>query len=141
VKGQSCLVEDDLNDIFPHLERAAIWAMASPIYYDGVSGQLKAFYDRLRFTTYDPHKLEGPRRAIVIVTYEDDENDDYLKTAGALAKYLKWNDRGDFGDVKVVAESKLGPKNAWKSRPEVLDRLTQFGIDQAREIVELLGAT
>jgi multimeric flavodoxin WrbA len=140
VKGHSCLVEDDLNDIFPLLERASIWAMASPIYYDGVSGQLKTFYDRLRFTTYDPHKLTGPRRGIVIVTYEDDETEDYRKTAGALAKYLNWHDRGDFGDVKVVAESNLGPKDAWKRRPEALDRVTQFGIEQAREIVELLGA-
>jgi multimeric flavodoxin WrbA len=111
--------------------------MASPIYYDGVSGQLKTFYDRLRFTTYDPHKLQGPRRGIIIVTYEDDETEEYRKTAGALAKYLNWHDRGDFGDVKVVAESNLGPKDAWKSRPEALDRATQFGIEQAKEILAL----
>jgi multimeric flavodoxin WrbA len=137
VQGYSCLVEDDLNEIFPLLDRASIWAMASPIYYDGVSGQLKTFYDRLRFTTFEPRKLEGPRRGIVIVTYEDDENEDYRKAAGALAKYLKWRDRGDFGDVKIVAESNLGPKNAWKSRPEALDRLSQYGVEQAREILAL----
>jgi multimeric flavodoxin WrbA len=140
VKGRPCLVEDDLNEVFPLLDRAAIWAMASPIYYDGVSGQLKMFYDRLRFTTFDPHKLEGPRRGIVIVTYEDDANDDYFRTASALAKYLNWHDRGDFGDVKVVAESNLGPKHAWKSRPDLLDRLRKDGIDQAQEILVLIGA-
>jgi multimeric flavodoxin WrbA len=137
VKGQPCLIEDDLNDIFPVLERAAIWALASPIYYDGVSGQLKTFYDRLRFTTYEPHKLEGLRRGIVIVTYEDDETEEYRKVAGALAKYLNWHDRGDFGEIKIVAESNLGPKDAWKSRPEVLDRLNQYGIEHAREILAL----
>lgn len=139
VNGRSCLVDDDLNEVFPLLERAAIWAMASPIYYDGVSGQLKTFYDRLRFTTFDPHKLAGPRRGIVIVTYEDDENEAYPKAAGALAKYLNWRDRGDFGEVKVVAESNLGPKDAWKDRPEVLDRLNQYGFEQAQEILALQG--
>jgi len=139
MNGRSCLVDDDLNEIFPLIERAAIWALASPIYYDGVSGQLKTFYDRMRFTTFDPHKLEGPRRGIVIVTYEDDENEDYSKAAGALAKYLNWRNRGDFGEVKVVAEPNLGPKDALKSRPEILERLKQGGIDQAREILALSG--
>jgi hypothetical protein len=95
------------------------------------------FYDRLRYTTFEPNKLKGPRRAIVIVTYEDNENDDYRKAAGALAKYLKWRDRGDFGNVKVVAESNLGPKDAWKSRPDLLHKLEDLGIEQATELMEL----
>jgi hypothetical protein len=64
VDGKSCNLKDDLNGLFPIMKEAKIWAMASPIYYDGLSGQLKAFFDRLRFTTFDPHKLEGPRKPI-----------------------------------------------------------------------------
>jgi multimeric flavodoxin WrbA len=97
VQGKSCTVKDDLNNIFPTLKRAHIWAMASPIYYDGVSGQLKMFFDRLRFTTYDPNKLKGPRRGILIVTYEDAKKKEYLETASQLANYFDWNNRGDFG--------------------------------------------
>jgi len=137
VNGHSCLIEDDLTEILPRLENAAIWAMASPIYYDGVSGQLKMFYDRLRYTTFEPKKLEGKRRCIVIVTYEDDETDDYRKVAGALAKYLNWNGRGDFGDVKVVAESNLGPKHAWKERSDLLDKLRGYGLEHAKELEEV----
>ena len=138
VKGKPCKLKDDLNEVFPVLSRANIWAMASPIYYDGISGQLKMFYDRLRFTTYEPNKLDGPRQAIVVVTYEDDRSEDYLKTASVLAKYLTWNDRGDFGDVKVFAEPNMGPRDAWKSRPDLIEKLRNTGIEQARELAGLV---
>jgi multimeric flavodoxin WrbA len=120
------------------MQSANIWAMASPIYYDGVSGQLKTFFDRLRFTTYDPCKLEGPHRGIVIVTYEDDSKKFYAETAIHLANYFNWNNRGDFGKIKVVAESNLGPKDAWKKRPDLQNKLKEMGIEQAREIKELI---
>lgn len=138
VKGSDCLLDDDLTPVLPMLERAQIWALASPIYYDGVSGQLKMFYDRLRYTTYAPRKLEGPRRGIVIVTYEDDHCDDYTKVAGALAKYLNWHDRGDFGEVEIVAESNLGPKHAWKERLDLLDKLQREGVARARELLSIM---
>jgi multimeric flavodoxin WrbA len=132
------MVKDDLNSVFPLLQKANIWALASPIYYDGVSGQLKTFFDRLRFTTFNPHKLKGPHRGIVIVTYEDDKREEYLKTASSLASYFSWNDRGDFGKVRVVAEPNLGPRDAWKKRPELLTKLRKLGIKQARELKSLL---
>ena len=138
VKGNPCKLDDDLNAVFPRLERAQIWALASPIYYDGVSGQLKMFYDRLRFTTYEPKKLRGPRRAMIIVTYEDDRKDDYFKTASALAYYLTGHDRGDFGDVRVVAESNMGPRDAWKSRPDLIAKLRAAGVEQATELLGVL---
>jgi multimeric flavodoxin WrbA len=137
VKGKNCKIEDDLSKVFPLLQRADIWAMASPIYYDGVSGQLKTFFDRLRFTTYDPYKLKGPRRGIMIVTYEDNKTEFYLETATRLAKYLTWNNRGDFGKVKVIAESNLGPRDAWKQRPDLQVKLKKIGEEQAKELKEL----
>ena len=138
VKGKPCSLDDDLNQVFPILKRAHIWAMASPIYYDGVSGQLKTFFDRLRFTTFEPNKLKGPRRGIVIVTYGDDRREDYLKTATALANYFTWNDRGDFGKVRVVAESNLSPSAAWKSRPGLIEKLRNAGVEQAEELIEVV---
>jgi multimeric flavodoxin WrbA len=138
VEGKSCSVKDDLNSIFPVLQKAQIWALASPIYYDGVSGQLKMFFDRLRFTTYDPNKLKGPRRGILIVTYEDDRKKEYFETASQLANYFDWNNRGNFGKVRIVTESNLGPKDAWKSRPDLLDKLKKLGKEQAKELKRLL---
>jgi len=134
VRGKECSLDDDLNDIFPVMKEAKIWALASPIYYDGLSGQLKAFFDRLRFTTYAPHKLEGPRKGIIIVTYEDKPRKAYHQTAVQLAKYFDWNGRGDFGKVEIVAEANLGPRNAWKKRPDLLEKMRITGFQQASEL-------
>ena len=134
VKGKECPLEDDLSPIFALLRDADIWAMASPIYYDGLSGQMKMFFDRLRFTTQDPFKLEGPRQGIVIVTYEDEPSEFYLQTATRFANYFNWNNRGDFGKVRVVAESNLGPRDAWKKRPDLQEKMKDIGIEQAREL-------
>ena len=134
VKGKECPNEDDLSPVFALLKNADIWAMASPIYYDGISGQLKTFFDRLRFTTHDPFKLKGPRRGIVIVTYEDDPSEFYVQTATRIAKYFNWNNRGDFGKVRIAAESNLGPRDAWKKRPDLQQKLKDIGIEQAREL-------
>ncbi len=140
VKGKNCPVKDDLSQVFPLLQKAHIWAMASPIYYDGVSGQLKAFFDRLRFTTHAPHKLKGSRRGIVIVTYEDKERKDYLETATSLANYFAWNNRGDFGKVRVVAEPNLDSSDAWKQRPELKKKLQEIGMEQAKELKAILNS-
>ncbi|MBN1224896.1 MAG: flavodoxin family protein [Candidatus Aminicenantes bacterium] len=134
VNGKECKLQDDLNDIFPIMKEARIWALASPIYYDGVSGQLKTFFDRLRFTTYDPNKLQGPRKGIIIVTYEDKPNKVYTDTARHLAKYFDWNNRGNFSKVEVVAEGNLGPSDAWKKRPDLLERINKLGLKQAKEL-------
>jgi len=136
VQGKECSLVDDLNDIFPIMKEAKIWALASPIYYDGLSGQLKTFFDRLRFTTYAPHKLEGPRKGIIIVTYEDKPRKAYHNTASQLAKYFEWNKRGDFGKVEVVAEGNLGPRDAWKTRPDLLEKMRRTGLQQAFELKE-----
>jgi hypothetical protein len=137
VKGKNCPVIDDLCSVFPLLRSADIWAMASPIYYDGVSGQLKTFFDRLRFTTHDPFKLDGPRRGIVIVTYEDNPRKFYFEIATHLADYFNWKNRGDFGKVKVIAESNLGPIDAWKKRPDLQMKLKEIGIKHAAELKKL----
>ena len=140
VRGEECSVKDDLNKIFPLLQKADIWAMASPIYYDGVSGPLKTFFDRMRFTTYEPHKLIGPRRGMVLVTYEDDRRKYYEEVAVHLADYFNWKNRGDFGKVEVVAESNLGPKDAWKKRPDIQKKLREIGLRQAGELISLVNS-
>lgn len=134
VQGKDCNLKDDLNGIFSRLKKAKIWALASPIYYDGVSGQLKTFFDRMRFMTYDPHKLKGPRKGIIIVTYEDKQRKDYFETVTRLANYFDWNERGDFGKVRVVAEGNLGPADAWKKRPKLLEKMSEIGAKQAMEL-------
>jgi multimeric flavodoxin WrbA len=90
-----CVVTDDLSPVLARLPQADIWALATPIYYDGVCGQLKMFFDRCRHLTrgrdgrLEP-QLSGPRAAVIVATYADDERSDYPAVAKVLASYLRW---------------------------------------------------
>ena len=128
--GGQCILEDDLTPVLSALAGADGWVLAAPIYYDGVSGQLKAFFDRCRAFTTDPetHKLEpqlqGERKGVVIVTYEDAPRDDYYRKAEILARYMGW--MGGFGEVAVVSEGNLGPRDAVRKRPNLLNEMTEM---------------
>ena len=136
----ACVVRDGLAPVFAALELADIWVLASPVYFDGVSGQLKAFFDRLHWLTTEEGKLKprlrGTRRAAVIVTYEDKPRDDYRKLAETLGSYLGW--MGDFGDVRVMSEGNLGPADAVSQRDGLLGAAEQLGRNLAEEMKETL---
>ncbi len=129
--GGECILEDDLTPFLEALREAAGWVLASPIYYDSVSGQMKTFFDRCRTFTTDPEtgelrpQLPGRRKAAVVVTYEDSPRDDYRREAEKLAGYLNW--MGDFGEVQIICEGNLGPSGAAAARPDLLDRVREAG--------------
>src|SRR5512140_505045 len=72
---ESCRQRDGFQPVLAALALAPIWIFASPIYFDGVSGPLKCAYDRLywfrRQGTEIVPRLGGPRRAALLLTYED----------------------------------------------------------------------
>jgi len=128
-----CVVRDALTPVFETLRLADIWVLASPIYFDSVSGQMKLFFDRCHWLAVKDGKrqarLTGARAAAVIVTYEDQPRDDYRREAEKLAAYIGW--MGDFGEVRIVSEGLLGPAGAAEGRPDLLAAAEQLG----RELV------
>ena len=127
--GGACVVEDELTPALAALRRADIWVLAAPIYFDGVSGQMKTFFDRCHCLVNEKGQLkpqlEGPRAAAVVVTYEDKPREDYLDVANRLAAYLKW--MGDFEPIEVLSEGRLGPADAASNRPELLTKAQELG--------------
>jgi len=126
-----CVLKDELTPVLEELRQAAGWVLASPIYYDSVSGQMKTFFDRCRTFTRDPEthelrpQLEGKRKGVVIVAYEDRPREDYYHEAKKLANYLAW--MGDFGKVEIVCEGNLGPRDAAARRPDLLAMAEKLG--------------
>jgi putative NADPH-quinone reductase len=49
-----CIIKDDMTDIISHLAGANIIVLASPLYFNNISGTLKVFMDRLTVTG-SPH--------------------------------------------------------------------------------------
>jgi multimeric flavodoxin WrbA len=46
-KPGECIHQDDMATLYPKWRSADIWVLASPVYFDGVSGPLKNMMDRL----------------------------------------------------------------------------------------------
>ena len=129
-----CVVRDALTPVLETLRLADIWVLASPIYFDSVSGQMKTFFDRCLWLAMNAGerqaRLTGTRGAAVIVTYEAQPSDGYRREAEKLAGYLGW--MGDFGDVRIMSEGRLGPAGAAEGRPELLAGAEALG----RELVQ-----
>jgi len=46
--GRGCMIDDDVQSLYPLIEEAQAYILASPVYNGGVSAQLKAVMDRTR---------------------------------------------------------------------------------------------
>jgi len=133
-----CVVKDDLSSVLEALRAAEVWVFATPIYYDGVSGQLKSFFDRLHSMTWGGGKLapqlSGRRRAAIIATSEAQPYDSYLTAIKSLAGYFSW--MGDFGEVDIMCEGGLGPVGAVAQRPDLLAKAEAMGKKLAEDLRE-----
>ncbi|MCP5107897.1 MAG: flavodoxin family protein [bacterium] len=134
--GGTCIIKDALTPVISTLKLADIWVLASPIYYDAFSGQIKLFFDRLRHLTQKDGirkpQLKGKRRASLIVTYEDNPSEYYLKVAEAQAGYLPW--MGDFGEIRILSQSNLLETGAASKRPDLLEKAKETGRQLAEEL-------
>ena len=128
-----CILNDDLTPILDELKNAEGWVLASPIYYDSISGQMKKFFDRCRTFTKDPKtqrltpQLNGKRKGIVIVTYADQPREDYYHEAEKLANYLGW--MGDFGKVQIISEGNLDSTDDAAKKSGLLAGVEKLGED------------
>lgn len=131
-----CTIRDALTPLLAALKLADVWVFAAPIYYDGVSGPFKTFFDRCRcFTRYQgvlKPQLSGRRRAGMIITYADESREDYLRTSTSLLGYLSW--MGDFGSVPILAGSNLGPADAAGGRADLLEAARAMGGQLVRDL-------
>ena len=60
LKGEGCIQRDDVQDVYPLLEEAEGFVVATPVYNGGVSAQIKAVMDRTRaLLAADPDALRG----------------------------------------------------------------------------------
>ena len=65
---EGCIQEDDVSDLYPSMEVADAWLLATPVYQGSMSAQLKAMLDRCRaIVARNPDVLENKVGAGVAV--------------------------------------------------------------------------
>ena len=107
-EGHECFQTDDMQQIYEKLKLADILVIASPVYFYGVSSQLKAIIDRLHTPMRNEFKIK--KLALILVGAATlPELFDSIKIQYQLVlNYFKLEDGGmvlvrgakDIGDVK-----------------------------------------
>ena len=107
-EGNRCFQEDDMQEIYEKLKAADVLVIASPVYFYGISAQLKALIDRLHTPMRSDFKIN--KLALILVGAATlPELFDSIKVQYQLVlNYFKLEDAGmvlvrgakDKGDVK-----------------------------------------
>ncbi len=117
-KGRGiCVQKDDMQEIYKLLSEADMLVIASPIYYHGISGQLKCVIDRFYAAAY-PQKPKHLKKVAMILSSGDAEMYD-----GAMFSY-----KGDFLDYLGLEDMGIytayGAENGSAAK---LNELRNFG--------------
>ena len=125
-KDGGCIIDDDMQKLYPQLLSSDAIVLASPVYWFNVSAQMKLFIDRwYALETSTGNGLAGKKFGIVL-TYGD--IDPY--TSGAINAIHMFRDifhyiRADIAGV--VYGSATNPGDILK-QPEILEKAYQLGL-------------
>ena len=120
-KGEgACIQKDDMQKIYPVLQEADMLVIASPIYYHGLSGQLKCVIDRFYAAAY-PNKPPKLKKAAMFLSSGDPDMYD-----GALFSY-----RGDFLDYLGLEDMGVFTTQGYDPgvAKEKLEEIRRFGAE------------
>lgn len=90
-----CVFHDDFYELRPHLKEADVVVFVTPMYYFGVSSQLKQVIDR--FYSINGALQRSPKKAVFLMAYADTdpvEAEPMISHYHTLLRYLKWKDAG-----------------------------------------------
>lgn len=112
-----CVQKDDMQEIYGLLKESEMLVLASPIYYHGISGQLKCTVDRFYSAAY-PRKPKHLKKVAMILSSGDNDMYD-----GAMFSY-----EGDFLDYlgleNIGVVTAHGGENGTEKK---LNELRKFG--------------
>jgi len=118
--------KDDMESIYPSLEKMNALVFGTPIYYDHVSDRAKIFIDRLIYYEKEDRKDRLPKnaRAVIILTYEWDKPEAY----NSVAEWIK-NVLENYFKMKVFAslQAENTVKNPVANREDLLKKARQIG--------------
>ena len=118
--------EDDMESIYPSLEKMNVLVFGTPIYYDHVSARAKTFIDRLIHYSRDDMRERFPKNveAVIIITYEWDNPEAY----NSVVEWIKGRFE-HYWKMSVVASLKAENtvKNPVVNRGDLLKKAYEIG--------------
>ena len=107
-----CTQKDDMDEIYRAFKEADIIALASPLYFWGITGQLKIAIDRLFAAMEHPDGYVVPHKDCILLMAAGSDSEENWQPAtdyySAVVSRLEWKDLGsvlaggvmDVGDIK-----------------------------------------
>ena len=92
---EKCIFEDEMLQIYPHLKEADAVVFVSPLYYFGVTAQLKSAIDR--FFAINIKLRSNPTKVYLLTAGADDEYwvmDGIKAHMKTMCRYLNWSYEG-----------------------------------------------
>ena len=115
--GGECVQKDDMQEVYAHLKEADMLVIASPIYYHGLSGQMKCCIDRFYAAAYPDKPAKLKKIAMFLSSGDPDMYEGALFSyKGDFLDYLQLEDMGVFttnGYDPGVPEEKLAEIRAF----------------------------
>ena len=101
---RTCVQDDDMRRIYPALDAADMLVIASPVYYHGLSGQLKCVIDRIYAPGY-PRRLR--KAALLLSSGSKDVYDGAIYTY--RHSFLGWLHLEDMGVFTAAGDENKSP--------------------------------
>lgn len=96
--GSPCVQSDDMGKLYAEIEQADLIVFASPLYFFGLSAQIKCVIDRLYpyYVENSVRQVKGKECALLVscATDEPDELKGLLSTYSIMMEYMQWHDTG-----------------------------------------------
>jgi len=115
----TCVVNDDMHDIYARLRDCDVLVLATPIYFYAMNSWLKAIMDRL-YGLLDPDGAPriGAGKGFYVITAEEEERTFAgQEVAGTLMRGLAWLKMDLRGELIAVSVSKA---HDWESREDLV---------------------
>ena len=120
-----CVQKDDMQQIYPVYREADVVVLASPMYYWGISGQLKCAFDRLFAVAECSPEYENPKKECLLLMAAEGNTESNFAPVKAyyegLLSHLGWKDAGI-----VYAGGNMDPGDI-RDRPEQLAQAEALG--------------
>ena len=118
-----CVLKDDMNNLYNSISEADVLVFATPIYYYGISGQLKTFLDRLNPLFNRNNKFKD---VYLLCTAAENEQETYERAVSCLQGWVDC-----FEGVKIKETLFVGDVTAPKEilkKHDGLERAYNLGL-------------
>lgn len=123
--GSTCVIEDDMQPLYPKLAAAEAILLASPVYWFTFSAQLKVCMDRWYAFQSSRWQEIHHKRFGIILTYGDTD----LYTSGAVNAIHTFETMARFlhSEIVEVVHGSVNDPGEVEGRPELLEQAYKLG--------------